>query len=141
MYSFVTFNSFFWSRHRKRPCQPCQLRARQREGVYCERKRSLEGGSLWKIKEQKRGLFVSLMSLILLLKQVHFGKCALELNLPYVNGSSAAEGGGPQPPGILDKKPLVSCEQYSLFTVCNGLNMPLVRLCALYFVHHTGINP
>lgn len=35
-----------------------------------------------KIKEQERGLFVSLMSLILLLKQVHFGKCALELNLP-----------------------------------------------------------
>lgn len=50
-----------------------------------------------KIKEQKRGLFVSLMSLILLSKQVHFGKCALELNLPCVNGSCAVGGGGLQP--------------------------------------------
>lgn len=49
------------------------------------------------IKRYKRGMFVSLMSLILLLKQVHFGKCALELHLPHVNGSCAAGGGRLQP--------------------------------------------
>lgn len=42
-----------------------------------------------------------------------FGKCALELNLPLMQ-AVLSEVEACSPPGILDKKPLVSCGQFLL---------------------------
>lgn len=95
-----------------------------------------------KIKEQERGLFVSVISLILLLKQVHFGKYALELDLPRVNGSHAVGGGGLQIlQGSLIKSYWSPVGNTWYFTAYNGLNMWVLLLCVLDFICRTGINP
>ena len=87
-------------------------------------------------------MFVSVMSLILLLKQVHFGKYALELDLPGVNGSRGVGGGGLQLlQGSLIKSYWSPVGSTCYFTAYNGLNMWLLLLCALDFIRPTGINP